>query len=150
MELNSDHKSHCSTNAWEHFAHPADMGIRGLGMTRQEAYAQAALALTALTVDLDTIKPCTCVTVRCDEADMELLLPAWLNAILFEMATRHMVFSRFSIDLEPGGLRAELWGETLDPARHHPSTEVKAATYAALRVEQQPTGQWMAQCIVDM
>jgi len=75
---------------------------------------------------------------------------AWLNVVLFEMGTRHMVFGRFSIDLERAGLKAELRGEALDPARHHPGTEVKAATYAALRVEQQPTGLWVAQCIVDV
>ena len=137
-------------NTWEHFSHPADMGIRGLGTTRQEAYMQAALALTALTVDLETIEPRTCVTVTCTEADPELLLVAWLNAVLFEMATRYMVFCRFNVDLGPEGLNAELWGEALDPAKHHPSTEVKAATYAALRVEQEQTGQWVAQCIVDM
>ena len=137
-------------NTWEHFAHPADMGIRGLGRTRQAALEQAALALTALTVDLQTIEPARCVTVVCDETDPELLLVAWLNAILFEMATRHMVFGRFHVDLRPEGLRAELWGEALDLARHHPSTEVKAATYAALRVEQEATGQWVAQCIVDL
>ena len=126
------------------------MGVRGLGATRQAAYVQAALALMALTVDLDTIDPRSCVTVTCAEADPELLLPAWLNVVLFEMATRHMVFGRFHIDLGPEGLKAELWGETLDPSRHHPGTEVKAATYAALRVEQEPSGQWVAQCIVDV
>jgi len=138
------------TDTWEHFAHPADMGIRGLGQTRQGAYVQAALALTALTVELDTIEPRTCVTVACEEIAPELLLVAWLNAILFEMATRHMVFGRFAIELECAGLRAELWGEALDADKHHPGTEVKAATYAALRVEQEPKGQWVAQCIVDM
>ena len=150
MELNSDSKSHSSDNTWEHFAHPADMGIRGLGVTRQEAYAQAALAMTALTVDLDRIEAQHCVTVTCNETDPELLLVAWLNAVLFEMATRRMVFARFDIHLDPAGLKAALWGETLDPSRHQPSTEVKAATYAALRVEQQLTGQWVAQCIVDL
>lgn len=138
------------TDTWEHFAHPADMGIRGLGRTRQAALQQAALALTALTVDLDAIEPRTCVTVICEETDPELLLVAWLNAVLFEMATRHMVFGRFNVDLKSEGLRAELWGEALDSIRHQPSTEVKAATYAALRVAQEATGRWVAQCIVDM
>ena len=137
-------------NTWEHFSHPADMGIRGLGTTRQEAYVQAALALTALTVDLETIEPRTCVTVTCAETDAELLLVAWLNVVLFEMATRHMVFARFSVDLGSEGLNAELWGEALEPSRHHPGTEVKAATYAALRVGQEQSGQWVAQCIVDL
>ena len=30
---------------WELYSHPADMGIRGVGPTREEAFAQAALAL---------------------------------------------------------------------------------------------------------
>ena len=69
------------TDTWEHFSHPADMGIRGLGQTRQAALEQAALPLTALTVELDTIEPHTCVAVACEETDPELLLVAWLNAV---------------------------------------------------------------------
>ncbi|HYA17301.1 MAG TPA: archease, partial [Bryobacteraceae bacterium] len=33
---------------WEHFAHGADIGIRGIGATREEAFRQAATALTAV------------------------------------------------------------------------------------------------------
>ena len=39
---------------------------------------------------------------------------------------------------------------TLEADAPPPGTEVKAATYTALRVEQEPTGQWVAQCIVDV
>jgi len=31
---------------WEHYAHEADMGIRGVGATKEEAFEQAAIALT--------------------------------------------------------------------------------------------------------
>src|SRR5690606_28024908 len=37
---------------WEHFAHDADMGVRGVGSTLAEAFEQGALALTALITDL--------------------------------------------------------------------------------------------------
>jgi SHS2 domain-containing protein len=30
---------------WEHFAHEADVGVRGVGATRAEAFEQAALAM---------------------------------------------------------------------------------------------------------
>ena len=33
---------------WEHFPHDADVGVRGFGPTPAEAFAQAALALTAV------------------------------------------------------------------------------------------------------
>lgn len=36
------------TNRWEHFEHGADIGIRGVGSTKAEAFAQAAMALTGL------------------------------------------------------------------------------------------------------
>ena len=38
---------------WEHFPHDADMGIRGIGHSKAEAFEQAALALTAVTLDPD-------------------------------------------------------------------------------------------------
>jgi len=37
---------------WEHFAHDADIGIRGWGTTPAEAFAAAALAMTAVVTDL--------------------------------------------------------------------------------------------------
>jgi tRNA nucleotidyltransferase (CCA-adding enzyme) len=37
-----------SGGKWEHFLPVADMGIRGFGDTRAEAFAHAALALTAI------------------------------------------------------------------------------------------------------
>ena len=46
-----------SEGYWEHYSHPADMGVRGFGPTREEAFAQAALAMTAVVVDLENIQP---------------------------------------------------------------------------------------------
>ena len=37
--------------AWEHFPHGADIGVRGIGATRSEAFEQAARALTAVIAD---------------------------------------------------------------------------------------------------
>ena len=33
---------------WEHFTHDADMGVRGYGETKSQAFEQVALALTAV------------------------------------------------------------------------------------------------------
>jgi len=61
-----------------------------------------------------------------------------------------MLFSRFKVRLEGQRLNADVWGEALDVARHHPAVEVKGATYTALEVDQQPDGGWLAQCVVDV
>lgn len=135
---------------WEHFEHAADMGIRGYGDTVAEAFAQAALALTAVITDPATVGSRVNVAIQCQAPDIELLLVDWLNALIYEMATRHMLFSRFDVVVAGLSLSATVWGEVVDVARHAPAVEVKGATYTALRVAQDPTGQWCAQCVVDV
>jgi SHS2 domain-containing protein len=139
-----------SQGHWEHYSHPADIGIRGIGPTREEAFAQAALALTAVVADLDRIEPLEAVEIVCREDDNDLLFYAWLGALLYEMGTRRMLFSRFEIQAIPGGLRATAWGEGVDARKHEPAVEVKAATYADLKVGPDADGDWMAQCVVDV
>lgn len=135
---------------WEHFDHGADIGVRGYGVSPDEAFAQAALAMTAVVTDPATVKPAVAVAITCEAPDLELLLVDWLNALIFEMATRNMLFARFAVRIEGETLRGEAWGETMDRARHPLAVEVKGATYTALRVAQNPDGVWMAQCVVDV
>ena len=138
-----------SSARWEHFPHGADIGVRGLGATLEEAFEQAALALTAVVTGLAAVAPGEMIRLSCAAPDAELLLVDWLNALIYEMATRNMLFSRFEVHLEQNRLTAQAWGEALEAGRHHPAVEVKGATYTALKVAQQPGG-WLAQCVVDV
>ena len=135
---------------WEHYSHPADMGIRGFGPSREEAFAQAALALTAIITDLQTVEPKQHIEVSCEDQDDESLFVSWLNAIIYEMATRHMLFSKFEVNIESNQLRASAWGEKIDVQKHRPAVEVKAATYTDLKVKQNEDGTWMVQGVVDV
>jgi SHS2 domain-containing protein len=134
---------------WEHFEHGADIGVRGFGASVAEAFEQAALALTAVITDLASVRPLERVEVHCEAPDNELLLAEWLNALVYEMATRRLLFSRFKVRLESDGLSGEAWGEPVDVARHHPAVEVKGATYTMLRVAREGGG-WVAQTVVDV
>jgi len=133
---------------WEHFPHDADIGVRGFGATPAEAFAQAALALTAVVTraPIEASKP---VDVKCAAPDLELLFVDWLNTVIYEMAVRQMLFARFDVGIEDTRLRATLWGEPVDVARHAPACEPKGATYTALRVARQGNS-WSAACIVDV
>jgi len=135
---------------WEHFPHGADMGVRGYGPTKTEAFEQAALAMMAAITDPDRIEPRESVTIRCEAPNDELLFADWLNALVYEMATGKMLFSRFSVRIEGTHLEAQVWGEPVDVARHRPAVEVKGATYTALRVARDDSGQWLAQTVVDV
>ena len=135
---------------WEHFQHVADVGVRGLGPTLESAFAQAALAMTAVLAEPALIRPETRVVVSCAAPDLELLFVDWLNVLLYEMAVRKMLFSRFAVRLAGTTLVGEAWGEAVDVARHAPAVEIKGATYTALRVARLPEGLWLAQCVVDV
>ena len=134
---------------WEHYEHGADIGVRGFGASKGEAFEQAALALTAVIAEPAAVRPLERVALECEAPDDELLLAEWLNALVYEMATRRMLFSRFAVRLEGTRLAAQAWGEPLDAARHHPAVEVKGATYTSLRVAPED-GEWVAQTVVDV
>ncbi|MGD2130610.1 MAG: archease [Lysobacterales bacterium] len=135
---------------WEHFEHVADIGVRGFGKTRAEAFEHAALALTAVVCDPARIKPARNIAIHCEAPDTEILLTDWLNAIIFEMATRNMLFSRFEVRLDGNRLTATASGEAVHIEKHRPATEIKGATLSELRVSQDATGHWLAQCILDV
>jgi len=139
------------TNAyWEHYSHPADIGIRGFGPSKEEAFTQAALGLTAIIADLKTVEPKVEVKISCQDQDDEFLFVDWLNAVIYEMATRQMLFSRFEVSVENERLSARVFGEKIDVKRHSPVVEVKAATYTDLKVGQDKNGDWVVQCVVDV
>jgi tRNA nucleotidyltransferase (CCA-adding enzyme) len=139
------------TNAyWEHYSHPADIGIRGFGPSKEEAFTQAALALTAIIADLKTVEPKEEVKISCQDQDDEFLFVDWLNAVIYEMATRQMLFSRFDVSIGSEHLLARVFGEKIDVKKHSPVVEVKAATYTDLKVGQDKNGDWVVQCVVDV
>jgi tRNA nucleotidyltransferase (CCA-adding enzyme) len=134
---------------WEHFPHDADIGVRGFGVTATRAFEQAGRALTAIVTHAQ-VKPITSVDVRCEAPDLELLFVEWLNAIIYEMAVRQMLFGRFAVQIRGTRLDGTLWGEPIDVARHAPACEPKGATYTALKVAADDDGIWSAACVVDV
>jgi tRNA nucleotidyltransferase (CCA-adding enzyme) len=135
---------------WEHFPHDADIGVRGVGASKEVAFEQAAVALTAVIADPHTVVPTEVMEVTCAAPDDELLFVDWLNALVYEMATRQMLFSCFEVHIKGQRLHAQVWGEAIDVTRHQPAVEVKGATYTNLRVTQAQDGTWLAQCVVDV
>jgi tRNA nucleotidyltransferase (CCA-adding enzyme) len=135
---------------WEHFAHGADVGVRGFGHDRAAAFEQAAMALTAIVVDPARVLAHRVVALACDAPDERLLLADWLNAVIYEMAVRRMVFARYAVRIENGTMAGRAWGETIDRRRHAPAAEPKGATLTALAVGPVEGGAWRAQCVVDV
>ena len=135
---------------WEHFEHEADIGVRGYGNTLEVEFTQAALALSSVVTRLDNIKPEKCLNVECNAPDYDVLLVDWLNELVYQMATRKMLFATFNVEINEFQLKAEICGETASQEKHQPAVEIKGATFTELKVYQNADGEWVAQCIVDV
>lgn len=134
---------------WENFSHDADVGIRGFGKTMEEAFAMAVMALTAVVTNPDIVSPKINVTIECEEEDRELLFFDWINAVIYEMEMKKMVFAEAKVTIENSQLKGQLWGEIISQEKHSPATDIKGATMTELKV-MKSGDQWVAQCIVDV
>ena len=135
---------------WRHFSHAADIGVDGSGDSPEQAFEEAAVAMTAVITDPDSVTCRETVIINCEAPDRELLLVDWLNALIYEMSTRRMLFRRFKVEIEGTRLHGTACGEPVNRTRHQPATEVKGATYTALAVYESPPGVWHAGCVVDV
>jgi len=134
---------------WEHFEHKADIGIRGFGNTLSKAFEQAAVAMTAVVTDISLVQTAATISISCSDEDNDTLLYDWLNTLIYEMATRRMLFSKFEVTIDDGKLTAIAAGEAIDIERHQPAVEIKGATYTELAVYKDEQ-QWVAQCVIDV
>ena len=106
---------------WELFPHGADVGVRGWGATPAEAFEEAAQALTAVITEFE-VQPLLAIEVECAAPDLELLFVEWLNAVIYEMAVRNMLFRQFLVRIDgvrlqrPSGASRSMSNGTRRPA----------------------------------
>ena len=135
---------------WQLFEHDADVGLRAAAASREDLFAAMAEALTAVVTDPGLVECRESIDVACAAPNDAVLLVDWLNALIYEMATRHLLFCRWDVRVDDHRLVANVCGEQIDRARHQPAVEIKGATYTALSVMQDSEGRWHANCVVDV
>jgi tRNA nucleotidyltransferase (CCA-adding enzyme) len=151
---------------WEHFAHQADIGVKATADSLGKAFEDAAVGLTAIIAEPKSIEAIESVQIECSAENEELLLVNWLNAIIYEIAVRKMLFSKFEVKIDPAPsddsnlnirrcgvenlkLSATIWGEKINQQKHSPAVEPKAVTYNQLSVKEE-SGKWIVQCVIDV
>ncbi|REJ37943.1 MAG: hypothetical protein DIU84_02555 [Bacillota bacterium] len=149
---------------YEILEHTADVGLEAYGPTQAEALRQAALGMAALVVPPDQVRPARRWQVHVSAPDPDLLLFNLLDELLYLHHVEGMLVHDVTVEAEapggPGGsggapgpgrwsARAVARGETLDPRRHRPGTEIKAVTLhgIALRPE---GGRWVGRVVFDL
>jgi len=134
---------------YQKFDHGADIGIRGIGKTVEEAFAEAAKAMFDVMVDIGNVQTKKEVKITTKAENKEELLIEFLNKLLSEADLKNMVFSEFKVLIEYNKLTAIAIGEKLNPKKHNIKTEVKAATYSMLKIGQE-NNNYFAQCVIDV
>ncbi len=134
--------------------HEADVGIRAIGSTLEEAFQEGAKAMLNVMWDISKVDERQNVSIECGARDIPELFVETLNEILSKQGIEELVIARLRVDkiMNVDGryeFKGTVFGEPLNFDKHTVKIEVKAATYAGLRYEEKE-GQYMVQCILDV
>ncbi|MCM8801242.1 MAG: archease [Candidatus Omnitrophica bacterium] len=138
---------------YEFLEHTADIGIRVKAKDLKALFKNIALAMfdvmakrnSDLSPQSSKLKK---IIIKQRAGSLEELLVNWLNELLSLSAVKESIFTDFNITkLDNDNLEAEVFGE--DIKNYKLNTEIKAATYHQLKIEEKDTG-WQAEIIFDV
>jgi len=136
---------------YELIEHTADVGIRVKGSDLKDLFKNAALAMFDIIAEK---KPETRaqkpekITIKQKADNIDELFINWLNELLSLSATKEKIFCNFKFkSLNKNSLEAEVSG--CDINDYKVNTEIKAATYHQLKIEQNKSC-WQAEVIFDV
>ncbi|HNX82582.1 MAG TPA: archease [Candidatus Omnitrophota bacterium] len=137
------------TKAYQILEHTADIGIRVTGNDLAELFTKAALAAFDIIAEKKSHSEKTIELFLTQEAgDVSELLVNWLNELLSLAAVKGGIFTQISFqEIDAHNLKAVCFAESAQAYRM--KTEIKAATYHALKVEKSKSG-WLAEIIFDV
>ncbi|MBU2035226.1 MAG: archease [Candidatus Omnitrophica bacterium] len=137
---------------YELIEHTADIGIRVKAASLNGLFKSSALAMFNIITRNKIPVPKTAtlkkIKIKQSASDLEELFINWLNELLSLSSAKGLIFSNFRINkLDNNNLEAEVFGESID--NYNVNTEIKAATYHQLKLEQTKKG-WLTEVIFDV
>ncbi len=136
--------------AYQIIEHTADIGIRVKAIDAQSLFKNSALAMFDIIAERKHSAPAAAKEIRIEvKADnLEELFINWLNELLSLSFAKELIFSDFKISqIGENTLEAIAVGE--DAKNYKFNSEVKAATYHQLKIEESQDG-WQAEVIFDV
>jgi len=132
--------------------HTADGKFQAYGATLEEAFGNAALAMSSFVWDWSKVEPRVRHFVHVRAIDREQLLVKFLGETIYLFETKQFLLAkvdglRIRPEFEGFSLEALLGGDTLSE-RYELFGDVKAVTYHELKIEE--CGGFTVQVVVDM
>lgn len=128
---------------YEFLDHTADVQIHAWGNDLKETFENAAIAMTAYITDIKAIEISMKELIEIEADDLTGLFYRFLDDVLFLFnADPYLLTKRVRIlELETGPsfkVRAECYGEPFSMDKHTQGTEIKAITYSAMKITNEP------------
>ena len=119
--------------------HTADAFIEAYGANLEEAFENAATAMTDVMTELEKVEAKEEKKFVIEGKDEPALLYSWLEELLLEFELKEKLYSRFKISKiektnEGFKLHARAWGENYDSKKHPSKVGIKAATYHQMEI----------------
>lgn len=127
---------------FEYLDHTADVQLHGWGNDLKQAFEQVALCMFNYMTPLEGVEVKTMREYVIKGHDMESMMYHWLDELLFGFSTELFVPKRIEIskfDREGWNIEARGWGDVFDRNTHASGTEIKAITYSAMQIYEEPT-----------
>ena len=138
---------------FEILEHTADIGIAAYGKNKREVFINAAKGMFEIIAgETKNIKENFYDKIKLEADNLEGLLFAWLNELLYIGETRLVILNKFQIkELSDFQIKAEVRGAKINHLSIKIKREIKAVTYHCLEVkEDKESGLWRAQVIFDI
>lgn len=139
---------------YEYLDHTADIQIHAWGKSLPEAFEQAALGMFGYMTDMELVDIDATQTqeVRCSGHDLQSLLFAFMDELLFFFSTEGVIVADVRVETfeardESFAINARVFGEKFDIMnKHTQGTEVKAITYSAMQIHTKFKGDVLYPC----
>lgn len=122
--------------------HTADVQLHSWGENLTEAFEQVSMAMFGYMTELDTVEILEKHEIEAEADDLDGLLYRFMDELLFLFSAdpyiicKKLVITEFNT--ETFTIKCSCYGEPFDLAKHPQGTEVKAITYSAMQILQNP------------
>lgn len=138
---------------FEILEHTADIGIAAYGKNKKEVFINVAKGMFEIIAgENKNLKENFYGKIKLEADNLEGLLFAWLNELLYIGETRLVILNKFQIkELSDYQIKAEVGGTKINPPSIKIEKEIKAVTYHRLEIKKDgESGLWRAQVIFDI
>lgn len=139
----------------------ADIAFEAWGETFEELFKNCAMALMEVMADTTTVSPSLNEKLNLPAGKagiksekLENLLFDFLSELVFLKDRDQILFSRFELEIKKlttkdYQLKASMWGEKIDPQKHHLRVDVKAVTWHMFQIAGEKDN-WKARVVLDI